>query len=208
MAAWGADSTGWSAARWGWQEPVRTWGFLPWFARRIGSTVESMKEGVWLMTDVTTRVEEAIHIDASPGAVFAYCLDPRQVFAGDPKHVVDAEVVPGGVGTTAHLSMKFGVLEEADRIEYVEVVTDRRIVMAMQPTMSRGKFHHDTARYTLTHEFEPDADGTRMTLRVQVHDRPLSERMIDRLEGKGPERLVHNRLQRIARAVETSTAGE
>jgi hypothetical protein len=47
-----------------------------------------------------------------------------------------------------------------------------------------------------------------MTLRVQVHDRPLSERMIDRLEGKGPERLVHNRLQRIARAVETSTAGE
>jgi uncharacterized protein YndB with AHSA1/START domain len=87
------------------------------------------------MTDVRTRVEEAIHIDASPGAVFAYCLDPRQVFAGDPKHVLDAEVVPGGVGTTAHLSMKFGVLEEADRIEYVEVVPDRRIVMAMQPTM-------------------------------------------------------------------------
>jgi len=79
-----------------------------------------------------------------PGAVFAYCLDPRLVFAGDPKHVLDAEVVPGGVGTTAHLSMKFGVLDEADRIEYVEVVPDRRIVMAMQPTMSRGKFHHDT----------------------------------------------------------------
>jgi uncharacterized protein YndB with AHSA1/START domain len=144
---------------------------------------------------------------ATTGACRAGSLDPRQVFAADPKHVVDAEVVPGGVGTTAHLSMKFGVLEEADRIEYLEVVPDRRIVMAMQPTMSRGKYHHDTALYRLTHEFERDADGTRMTLRVQVHDRPLSERMIDRLEGKGPERLVRNRLQRIARAVEGSTAG-
>jgi hypothetical protein len=41
-----------------------------------------------------------------------------------------------------------------------------------------------------------------MTLKVQVHDAPLYERMIDRLEGKGAEKMVHNRLQRIAKAVE------
>lgn len=46
-----------------------------------------------------------------------------------------------------------------------------------------------------------------MTLRVQVHDPPLSERIIDKFEGKGPDRMVHNRLQRIARAVEASAAG-
>lgn len=161
------------------------------------------------MTDVKTRVEESIHIDAPPSAVFAYCLDPQQLFAGDPKHVVDADTVPGGVGTTAHLSMRKGVLEEDDRIEYIEVVPDQRIVIAMHPTMSVGGpkgVHHETALYTLNHEFESEDGGTRMTLRVQVHDAPLYERMIDRLEGKGPDRLVHNRLQRIAQAVEASAA--
>jgi uncharacterized protein YndB with AHSA1/START domain len=163
------------------------------------------------MTATRTMVEESIHVDAPPSAVFDYCLDPRQLFAADPKHVVDAQLAPGGVGTTAHLSVKFGVLEEHDRLEYVEVVPDRRIEIAMQPTMSpRGlaKPHHETARYSLIHEFEPEGHGTVMTLRVQVHDAPLYERMIDRLEGKGPEKMVHNRLQRIAKAVEGAAAGE
>jgi uncharacterized protein YndB with AHSA1/START domain len=163
------------------------------------------------MTAMRTRVEESIHVDAPPSAVFDYCLDPRQLFAADPKHVVDAQLAPGGVGTTAHLSMKLGVLEEHDRLEYVEVVPDRRIEIAMQPTMSpRGlaKPHHETALYSLIHEFAPEGHGTVMTLRVQVHDAPLYERMIDRLEGKGAEKMVHNRLQRIAKAVEGAAAGE
>lgn len=156
------------------------------------------------MTDVRTRADESIHIDAPPSAVFGYCLDPRRLFAGDPKHVVDAQVTADGVGTTAHLSMKAGVLEEDDRLEYVTVVPDRRIEIAMQPTMSLSglpKARHETALYTLIHDFEPEAGGTRMTLQVQVHDAPLYERLIDRLEAKGPERIVHNRLQRIAKAV-------
>ncbi len=159
------------------------------------------------MTDVKTRVDDSIHIDASPSAAFGYCLDPRRLFAGDPKHVVDAQVTSGGVGTTAHLSMTFGVLEEADRLEYVEVVPDRRIEIAMQPTVSLsglGRPRHETALYSLVHEFEPEAGGTRMSLKVLVHDAPLYERMIDRLEGKGPDKMVHNRLQRIAKAVEDS----
>jgi hypothetical protein len=122
--------------------------------------------------------------------------------------VVEPEVTPDGVGTTAHLSMKAGVLEEDDRLEYSTVVPDRRIEIAMQPTMSLSglpKARHETALYTLIHEFEPDTGGTRMTLKVQVHDAPLYERMIDRLEGKGPERMVHNRLQRIAKAVEAAS---
>ena len=159
------------------------------------------------MNDVTTRVEESIHIDAPPRTVYDHCLDPRRLFAGDPKHVVDAQVTSGGVGTTAHLSMKAGVLEEDDRLEYVTVVPDRRIEIAMQPTMSLSglpKARHETALYTLIHDFEPEAGGTRMSLKVQVHDAPLFERMIDRLS-KSPERLVHNRLQRIAKAVETAS---
>jgi uncharacterized protein YndB with AHSA1/START domain len=162
-------------------------------------------KGVRKMTDTRTRVEESIRVDAPPSAVFGYCLDPRQLFAGDPKHVVDVQLAPGGVGTTAHLSMKFGVLEEHDRLEYVEVVPDRRIEIAMQPTMSpRGlaKPHLETALYSLIHEFEPEGTGTVMTLKVEVHDARLYERMIDRLEGKGAEKLVHNRLERIAKAVE------
>lgn len=162
------------------------------------------------MTDVRTRVEESIHVDAPPHEVFSYCLDPRQLLAGDPKHVVDAEVTESGVGTTARLSMRFGVLQEDDRLEYVEVVPDRRIGIAMQPTMSpRGlaKPHRETALYSLIHEFEAEDGGTRMTLRVQVHDAPLLERMIDRLEGKGPDEMIHNRLQRIAKAVEEAVAG-
>ena len=118
-------------------------------------------------------------------------------------------MVPGGVGTTAHLSMKMGVLEEDDRLEYVEVVPDRRIEIAMQPTMSvigLKQARTKTALYTLAHGFEPDGDGTRMTLRVVVHDPPLYERLIDKLEGKAPDRLVHNRLRRIADAIEDSVA--
>lgn len=157
------------------------------------------------MTDVRTRVEQSVHVDAGPSAVFGYCLDPRRLFAGDPKHVVDAQVAPGGVGTTAHLAMKVGPFEESDRLEYVEVVPDRRIRIAMQPTVTpRGlpKPHRVTALYSLIHEFEPEGDGTRMTLRVQVHDEPLFERMMDHLEGKSADKMVHNRLQRIAKAVE------
>lgn len=161
------------------------------------------------MSGVRTRVEDSIHVDAPVDAVFGYCLDPRQLFAGDPKHVVEAELTEGGVGTTARLSMQFGVMEEDDQLEYVEVVPGRRIEIAMQPTVSpRGltRPHHETALYSLIHEFEPEGDGTRMTLRVQVHDAPLYERMIDRLEGKGTDRMVHKRLQRIAMAVEDAAA--
>jgi len=161
-----------------------------------------------MMTEVRTRLEDSIHIEAPPSAVFGYCLDPRKLFAGDPKHVVDAQVT-AGVGTTARLSMKTGVIEEDDSLEYVEVVPDRRIEIAMQPTVSLrgvGKPSHETALYTLTHIFEPEATGTRMTLKVQVHDAPLFERMVDRLEGKGPERMVRNRLERIAKAVEEIAA--
>jgi uncharacterized protein YndB with AHSA1/START domain len=166
--------------------------------------------GVRRMTDTRTKVEESVHVNAPPSAVFGYCLDPRQLFAGDPKHVVDAEMTPGGVGTTAHLSMQAGLLEERDRLEYVEVVPDRRIEIAMQPTMSprgRAKPHHETALYSLIHEFAPEGHGTRMTLKVQVHDAPLYERMIDRMEAKGSERMVRNRLQRIAKAVEDAADG-
>jgi uncharacterized protein YndB with AHSA1/START domain len=162
------------------------------------------------MTGTRTRVEESIHVDAPPGAVFGYCLDPRQLFAGDPKHAVEAEVAPGGVGTTARLSKTLGLLEEHDRLEYVEVVPDRRIEIAMQPTITpRGlaKPQHDTALYSLIHEFVPEGDGTRMTLEVQVHDARLFERTVDRLEGKRAEKMVHNRLQRIATAVKDAAAG-
>lgn len=157
------------------------------------------------MTDTRTRVEESIHIAAPPSAVYRYCLDPRQLFAGDPKQVVDAAVAPEGAGTTAELSMRIGLLEEHDRLEYVEVVPDRRIEIAMQPTMSpRGRVtpHRETALYRLIHEFEPEGHGTRMTLTVQVIDAPLVERLIDRLEDKGTHKLVFNRLQRVAKAVE------
>lgn len=160
------------------------------------------------MTDVIVA-EDTIQVAAPPSAVFGFCLDPRQLFAGDPKHVVDADVVPGGVGTTAHLSMKMGVLEEDDRLEYVEVVPDRRIEIAMQPTVSVSglkQLHTETALYTLAHEFEPDGEGTRMTLRVVVHDPPLYERLIGKLEVKSADRLVHNRLRRIADAIEDSAA--
>jgi len=163
------------------------------------------------MTDVRTRVQQSIHIDASPGQVYAYCLDPEKLFAGDPKQVVESTPSPDGLGTTARLSLRTGVMEEDDRLEYVEVVPDERIDIAMQPTMSFGRWEHprhETALYTLSHRFEPEQDGTRMTLTVMVHDPPLYERMIDRLEGSGPDRLVHNRLRRIKEAVEGATVTE
>ena len=45
-----------------------------------------------------------------------------------------------------------------------------------------------------------------MTLRVQINDAPLYERIIDRFEGKSTDRMVQNRLQRIAQAIEASAA--
>ncbi|MDO8152634.1 SRPBCC family protein [Isoptericola sp. b408] len=156
-----------------------------------------------------TRVQQSIHIDATPGRAYAYCLDPEQLFAGDPKHVVESSTSPDGVGTTARLSRSAGVMEEDDRLEYVEVVPDERIDIAMQPTMSFSRWEHprhETALYTLSHVFEPERGGTRMTLTVMVHDPPLYERLIDRFEGRGPDRLVHDRLQRIKEAVESGTA--
>ncbi len=39
-----------------------------------------------------------------------------------------------------------------------------------------------------------------MTLRMRLHDPQLHERIIDRCQGKGPDRTVHNRPHRIAQA--------
>ncbi|WP_084126455.1 SRPBCC domain-containing protein [Demequina sp. NBRC 110054] len=162
-----------------------------------------------MMTDVITRVDESIYIDAMPHAVYTYCLDPRRLFAGDPKAVVESDVKNDGVGTTFSLKMASGPIEEDDVLEYVDVVPDKRIEIAMQPTMHVLRRHgagHVTAPYSLVHVFEREGGGTQMTLKVQVHHPPLYERMMDRLEGKGPERMVQARLERVKHAVEGMTA--
>ncbi len=161
------------------------------------------------MTDVITRVDESIYIDASPHAVYAYCLDPRRLFDGDPKHVVESELKEEGLGTTFSLQRVAGPIEEDDDLEYVDVVPDRRIEIAMRPTMHVLRRHgagHVTAPYSLIHVFEREGDGTQMTLKVQVHDQPLFERMMDRLEGRSPERMVHSRLARVKDAIEHPAA--
>ncbi len=68
----------------------------------------------------------------------AYCPDLGQLFGADREHVVCAETFPGGSGNGRAPDLDDRVLTEAARLEYVEVVSDRRIVIAMQPTMSLG----------------------------------------------------------------------
>ncbi|WP_082092243.1 SRPBCC family protein [Demequina pelophila] len=163
------------------------------------------------MTDVMTYVDESVHIDATPRDVFTYCLDPHRLFAGDPKHVVESDVVDGGQGTTARLSLKTGPVEEDDALEYVDVVPDARIEIAMRPTMHLRGGHgkgHETALFSLVHTFVPDGAGTTMSLTVEVHDPPAYERMMSRLEHGGAEKLVRNRLQRVKEAVETWKSDE
>ena len=60
--------------------------------------------------------------------MFDFCLDPRRIFAQDPMKVVDATLVPEGVGTTAHLTGSMLIFAQDVPIEYVEVVPDERIV--------------------------------------------------------------------------------
>ncbi len=161
------------------------------------------------MSKVRTRIEDSIHIDAPPHEVYAYCMDPAKLFADDPKTVVDSFVEPAGIGTTARLEYRSGDMVEDDRLWYSDVVPDSRIDISMQPNLSihgaRSPLH-ESALYTLTHTFEADGGGTRMTIAVKVHDEPVFERIADRFHDHGPERLVHDRLSRIREAVEQSLA--
>ena len=72
--------------------------------------------------------EGSVLIDAPVHSVFDYCLDPRRIFAGDPMKVVDATLIPEGVGTTAHLTDRMLIFVQDVPIEYIEVVPDQRIV--------------------------------------------------------------------------------
>lgn len=154
--------------------------------------------------------EFSVLIDAPVHSVFEYCLDPRRIYAGDPMNVADATLVPGGVGTTAHLVGKMFVFVEEVAIEYVEVVRDRRIVFQAYPTMAVAGLGYriSVATHTLTWTFTPEDGATRLDLVVVEQDPPRWQRVLDRFSEKGFSKQVRERLARIKASLEDESPTE
>jgi uncharacterized protein YndB with AHSA1/START domain len=149
-------------------------------------------------------------MDAPVHSVFEYCLDPRRIYTGDPMNVADATLIPGGVGTTAHLTGKMFVFVEEVAIEYVEVVRDHRIVFQAYPTMTAAGLRHriSVATHTLTWTFTPEDGGTRLAVVVVEQNPPRWQRVLDRLTAKGFSKQARERLARIKASLEEESTTE
>ena len=152
--------------------------------------------------------EGSVLIDAPVHSVFDYCLDPRRIFAGDPMKVVDATLIPEGVGTTAHLTDRMLIFVQDVPIEYIEVVPDQRIVFEgdWRMTIKRLGIGFSAGIHSWTWSFTPEDEGTRLTMRVVVHKSPRWQRLLDRMAEKSYSKQIRERLARIKAAAEEQAA--
>ena len=152
--------------------------------------------------------EGSVFIDAQVHSAFDYCLDPRRIFDGDPMKVADTTVIPGGVGTTAHLSDRLLIFAQDVPIEYVEVVPDQRIVFEgdWRMTIMGLGIGFSAGIHSWTWSFVPEDEGTRLTMRVVVLNSPRWQRILDRVAEKSYSKQIRERLARIKAAAEEQAA--
>lgn len=152
--------------------------------------------------------EGSVLIDAPVHPVFDYCLDPRRIFAGDPMTVADATLIPGGVGTTAHLADRMLIFVQDVPIEYIDVVPDQRIVFEgdWRMTIKGLGIGFSAGVHSWTWSFTPEDEGTRLTTRVVVHKSPRWQRVLDRMAEKSYSKQIRERLARIKVAAEEQAA--
>lgn len=158
------------------------------------------------MTELTVQHDFDVFIHAPVHQAFAYCLDPRGIYADDPSYdVVDASLAEEAVGTSAEVRAGGRALAEEVSLEYVEVVPDSRIVFMAHPRMVIGGWGDGIpmSDHEFIWTFEEERGGTRLSLCIVEHDPPRWLRFLDRIGGKSFERQVHGRLARIKAGVET-----
>ncbi len=147
-----------------------------------------------------------VTIEAPAPAVFAYCQDPRRIYADDPMYrVSEATLAAGGVGTTACVVARTPILTEEVAISYLESVPDQRIVFRAHPTMTVAglrRFVISGSIVTWTWTFTPEGSGTRLAVEISEQAPPLWERALDALTARILFKQVRARLTRIKARVE------
>jgi hypothetical protein len=149
------------------------------------------------MTDLVSRFTE--FIDAPVHAIFEYCRDPRQIYAGDPNRTVtEVSVSPEGVGTTARVLERVGFFVTWDiALEYVEVSQDERLVFDARPRLTvrgLGRPLLSPAVHSWTWTFDPEDGGTRLNLLVVERDPAWWDGSATLLEARAFSREVRSRL--------------
>lgn len=94
-------------------------------------------------------------IEAPVDAVFGPALDPSRLWRHKDVAVVDVQLKPEGVGTTARLWTHALGFHIEGGMEYTEVVPNERIVLEVH-------FFEEKPKWTFT--FEPTDGGTKVTV--------------------------------------------
>lgn len=146
------------------------------------------------------ELTRSITINAPVEEVFDHALDVRNLwsFPDEPLRLVDVDIKPEGVGTSAHIwTHMFGFFMEGG-LEYTEVVRPERIVIEVGFTME-----HPTWTFT----FEPVAGGTKLTGTGEWHvSAPLVGKVYERMEVKEHAPMLETMLANVKAALETKAA--
>lgn len=142
----------------------------------------------------------SVTINAPVEEVFDYALDVRNLWAlpGEPVALVDVDLKPGGLGTSARIWTHFMGFHMEGGLEYTEVVRPERIVVQVGFSME-----HPTWTFT----FEPDAGGTRLTGTGEWHvGVPVVGRTYEKLVVKEHVPMLEAMLANIKAGLEAKAA--
>jgi len=141
---------------------------------------------------------QSIVIDAPVKTVFDLALDIGNVWKVKDVALVDINLEPGGVGTSASIWSHFLGFHLAGKAVYTEVVPEQKIVIEV---------HFFAENPTWTFTFEPEGSGTKLTLTGEWHvgaplvGKPLETMMVKEHEPFADE-ILHN-LQKQAESLAT-----
>jgi len=156
------------------------------------------------MTDFTRSFE--VVIDAPVGQVFAYCRDPRHLFAGWPQlEVADVVLTPDGVGTKAQITGRFlnGMIVEEIEREYTEVISDQRIVSrAHAKVRFAGRTKEVADGPVFTWLFAAEGAGTKLTFVVLETDLNWWEGLLESVSAAVMANTMRSMLSAIKAGVE------
>ncbi|MGB9372780.1 MAG: SRPBCC family protein [Jiangellales bacterium] len=134
----------------------------------------------------TTTYKRSIHIDAPVETVFDHVEDPRNFYAAlaalspeDPPKLTDVDTKPEGVGSTYQWTFHlWSLLYIGGTMTREEYVPNERIV------------DHSSTGPVWTFAFEPDPDGTTLSLAMELSTRvPLLDKLEAAVLSKGDQDL-------------------
>jgi uncharacterized protein YndB with AHSA1/START domain len=147
-----------------------------------------------------TTLTRSVTGDAPVGTVFEYALDVSRLWTVKDVALIDVDIKPEGVGTSARMYTHLLALHIEGGIEYTEVVPGERIVAQVVDFLVV-----DEPTWTFT--FKPVKGGTKVTATgewaVKV---PVVGKHIESMMVKGHEQMLDMLLANLKTQVEAKVA--